>query len=144
MPLNVYVLRDVAALTAVLNVTCRKCGRRGRLHTARWVREYGPDRPMPDLTRTPVGECPRLRSADIYDRRDAHCPELSAQFIRGDSEARHPRTGTNDDRDMDTLVLAIHRTRPSLAGECNAPASSEWCWLHPPAAASQFRRSRCS
>jgi hypothetical protein len=29
MTCNVYVLRDVAALTAMLNVTCRKCDRRG-------------------------------------------------------------------------------------------------------------------
>jgi hypothetical protein len=144
MPRNVYTLDDVAALTATLNVACRKCGRRGRVHTARLVREYGPDKPMPDLTRPPVGECPRLRSADIYDRRDAHCPDLSALFTRGDSEARHPRTGTNDDRDMDTLVLAKLRTRLGPAGECSAPASSEWGWRHPPAAAPQSRRSRCS
>jgi len=144
MSRKVYVLGDVAALTAMLNVTCRKCGRRVRLRTARLLREHGPDKAMSELIRALVGECPRLRSADIYDRRDAHCPDLSALFTRGDSEARHPRTGTNDDRDMDTLVLAKLRTRLGPAGECSAPASSEWGWRHPPAAAPPSRRSRCS
>jgi hypothetical protein len=47
MPRNVYILRDVAALTAMLNVTCRKCGRRGRLHPARLLCEHGPEKSIP-------------------------------------------------------------------------------------------------
>jgi hypothetical protein len=87
MPRNVSTLGEVAALTAMLNVACRKCGRRGRLHTARLLREHGPDKPVPDLIRAPVGECPRLKSTDIYDRCDAHCPDLSALFAGGTAEA---------------------------------------------------------
>jgi hypothetical protein len=84
---------DVSALTAMLDVACRKCGRRGRLHIARLRRDRGPSEPVPDLIRALVGECPRLRSTDIRDRCDAHCPDISALFAgsaavpgkRGDS-----------------------------------------------------------
>jgi hypothetical protein len=90
MPRNVLTLGEVAVLTAMLNVVCRKCGRRGRLHTARWLGELGPYKPMPDLIRTLVGECPRLQSTDIYDRCDAHCSDLSALFAGGSPEAQRP------------------------------------------------------
>jgi hypothetical protein len=56
MPRNVYVLRDVMALTEMLNVACRKCDRRGRLRIARLIREHGPNKPMPELIRALVGE----------------------------------------------------------------------------------------
>jgi hypothetical protein len=49
MPHNVYAFRDVVALTHMLNVACRNCGRRVRLRTARLFRDYDPDKPMPDL-----------------------------------------------------------------------------------------------
>jgi len=114
MPRNVYTLRDVAILTARLNVACRKCGRRGRLHTARLLRAYGPDKPVPDLIRALAGECPRLRSTDIYDRRSATriiriCRRCSRAVL---PRCRTPSAGTTDDRGMDTLVLAVRRTRP--------------------------------
>ena len=78
--------------------------------------------PMPDLTRTSVGECPRLRSADIYDRRDAHCPDLSALFTRGDSKARHPRTGTNDDG-YSSPCYTPDPARPANAMRRSAPTN---------------------
>lgn len=45
MARNVLTLGAIATLTAVLNVACRTYGRRGRLHTARLLREHGPDKP---------------------------------------------------------------------------------------------------
>jgi hypothetical protein len=83
MPRNVYILRDVARLTAMLNVACRKRGRRGRLRTARLLREHGPEKSIPDLVHALVGECPQLQSTDIYDRCDAYCPDLAALFAGG-------------------------------------------------------------
>jgi hypothetical protein len=48
MPRNVYAFRNVLALTHMLKLACRNCGRRGHLRTARLFRDYGPDKPMPD------------------------------------------------------------------------------------------------
>ena len=67
--------RRMTEPTAMLNV-CRKCGRRGRLRTARLLREHGPDTPVPELSRALVGKCPQVRSTDIYDRCDAYCLSL--------------------------------------------------------------------
>jgi hypothetical protein len=76
-------------LPATLNVACRKCGRRRRLYAARLLREHGPDKPMLDLIRAFEGECPRLRSTDIYDCCDSNCLSLSELFAGGTAEAQH-------------------------------------------------------
>ena len=94
MARNVYVLGDAGALTTILNVTCRRCSRRGRLHTAGLLREHGPDTLVPDLIRALVGECPRLRSTDIYDRCDTQCPDLSALFAGDAAKAQRSRLHT--------------------------------------------------
>jgi hypothetical protein len=52
MPRNALTLGKIAALAAMLKVVCHKCGRPGRVYTARLLREHGPDKPMPDLVRT--------------------------------------------------------------------------------------------
>jgi hypothetical protein len=60
----------------------------GAGNTARLLRKLtgqtgaGPDRAL-------VGECPVLRSGDIFDRCNAHCPDLSALFAGGIAAAQH-------------------------------------------------------
>jgi hypothetical protein len=44
-------------------IECDKCGRHGRLHTAKLLAEHGPDVKMPDLLRT-IARCPKWGSMD--------------------------------------------------------------------------------
>ena len=45
----------------VVELACTKCGRRGRLHKARLVKEYGGDIALPDLRRK-IARCDRAGS----------------------------------------------------------------------------------
>jgi len=80
MPGHVILLGQVAERTEYLVIACRACPRRGRLRTARLLREHGPEAPMPAVMRAIVGDCPRLDASDINQRCDAHCPEMSTLF----------------------------------------------------------------
>jgi hypothetical protein len=79
-PADVILLGQVASRTEFLVIACRACPWRGRLRTARLVREHGPEAPMPAVMRSIIGDCPRLHATDIYGRCDAHCPELPRLF----------------------------------------------------------------
>jgi hypothetical protein len=43
---------------AMIEIECPKCGRHGRLRTARLLKEHGPDIKLPDLLRE-LTNCPR-------------------------------------------------------------------------------------
>jgi hypothetical protein len=77
---GVILLAEVAARTTHIVITCRACGRSGRLRTDQLLREHGPNMPMPTLLRILAGACPRLDSPTITDRCDAHCPTLAQLF----------------------------------------------------------------
>jgi hypothetical protein len=58
------VLSDVRAPT--LTIVCEPCGRRGQYNVERLTAEHG-DARLTDLLQT-LADCPKARSASIYDR----------------------------------------------------------------------------
>lgn len=75
-------LGQVAERTAMLEVACSRCGRRGRYGTARLVERHGAGMPMPELRRVLAGDCPRWASRNIYEMCDVHFPELPGLLSR--------------------------------------------------------------
>jgi len=51
----------------MLEVTCRRCERRGRLSLKRLLAEHGSDMDLPTLGTVLAGDCPDARSVSIYD-----------------------------------------------------------------------------
>jgi hypothetical protein len=47
----------------VVEIECDKCGRHGRLRTAKLLAEHGPDIKLPDLLRK-IAQCPKWGSMD--------------------------------------------------------------------------------
>jgi hypothetical protein len=74
-------LGQVAERTAMLDVTCHRCDRRGRLSTAALLGEHGPDMPMPALLVVLTSDCPRRKSGSLYRACGAHFPQLPALFL---------------------------------------------------------------
>jgi hypothetical protein len=60
----------------LVEISCRKCQRRGQLSVARLIREYGGDAPLPDFALKLAKGCPLLDSISIYDRCGAHMPNI--------------------------------------------------------------------
>jgi hypothetical protein len=56
-----YILSDYPH--DVVEIECDKCGRHGRLRTAKLIAEHGPDTKLPDLLRT-IAQCPKWGSMD--------------------------------------------------------------------------------
>ena len=54
-----YTLADFPHAT--VEIECAKCGRHGRLRTARLLAEHGPDIKLPDLLRV-IAQCPKWGS----------------------------------------------------------------------------------
>ncbi len=59
-----------------LNVSCEKCGRRGRYNVARMVERLGPDAKLTDWLAGITADCPKRRSVDMSDQCAALCPDL--------------------------------------------------------------------
>ena len=62
---GVVTLGQMAALFAdagltMLEVSCNRCPRRGRLSIARLLAEHGPALPGPELRRIIAADCPRM------------------------------------------------------------------------------------
>jgi hypothetical protein len=53
----------------MVEIECAKCGRHGRLRTARLIEEHGPDIKLPDLLGV-IAQCPRWDS--MSDPCEAH------------------------------------------------------------------------
>ena len=75
-------LGAVAERTAVLDVACTRCERRGRLSTARLVNRYGPEQSMGELRWLLAGDCPRLLSPAYGEQCDPYFPQLAALFAK--------------------------------------------------------------
>ena len=69
------ILSDVRGPT--LSIVCEPCGRRGRYAVARLLKEHG-DAKLTDLLRM-LADCPKARSASVYDRCKAVYERLEAQ-----------------------------------------------------------------
>jgi hypothetical protein len=69
-----YTLSDFSY--EMIEIECAKCGRPGRLRTARLLAEHGPDIKLPDLLRV-IAQCPRLGN---FDNGCETCYSLSSQI----------------------------------------------------------------
>ena len=71
-----YTLADYPHET--VEIECAKCGRHGRLRTARLLAEHGPDIKLPDLLRE-IAQCPKW--GNMNDSCEA-CYSPSSQIDR--------------------------------------------------------------
>jgi hypothetical protein len=76
-PSGVVTLGQVAGRLAVLEASCNRCDRRGRLWTDRLLAEHGPDLPTPELRRIVAADCPRMIAEQMHDVCGVHFPGLS-------------------------------------------------------------------
>jgi len=76
-----FTLAEIAAKLTMLEVTCSRCERRGRLSLARLIERHGADASLGDLQSVIAHGCPRLNATSIYDRCGVHYPELPAVFL---------------------------------------------------------------
>ncbi|MDT7952396.1 MAG: hypothetical protein RQ966_12910 [Acetobacteraceae bacterium] len=78
------LLGQVAERTAILDVACTRCERRGRLRVAGLLAQHGPEKPMTLLLDELAADCPRSGSTDIYNQCGAHFPDLPRLFPRAE------------------------------------------------------------
>jgi hypothetical protein len=76
-PAGVVSLGQVAARLPMLEVSCNRCDRRGRMHTDRLIAEHGPDMPIPQLRRLIAADCPRMIAGRMHDVCGVRFPGLS-------------------------------------------------------------------
>jgi hypothetical protein len=69
-------LFTAAGLTMV-EVSCNRCERRGRLSITRLLAEHGPELPGPELRRIIAADCPRMIAGKIPDVCGIHFPQMS-------------------------------------------------------------------
>ncbi len=74
------LLHQVAARTATLEVSCRRCKRRGRLSVAQLLAAHGPNMPMTLLLDLIAADCPRMGATNWYDLCGAFYPQLAGWF----------------------------------------------------------------
>ncbi len=67
----------IAARLSVIDVSCNRCDRRGRLNTARLVAERGADMSAPRLLRLLSADCPKRIAGQWHDVCGVHLPQLS-------------------------------------------------------------------
>ncbi len=73
-------LAQVAAKTAMLDIACSQCDRRGRRNVQTLIAEYGAGMGLPELKEMLAKGCPRLESLSIHDRCGVHYPRLAEMF----------------------------------------------------------------
>lgn len=62
-----------------LHVACVRCRRKGRYRITGLIDRYGATMGLPELRYLIAADCPRIRSASIYDRCGAYYPGLSGR-----------------------------------------------------------------
>jgi hypothetical protein len=77
LPDGVVTLGQVATRLPMLDVSCNRCDRRGRLRTNRLMAEHGPDMPIPALLRIIAADCPRMVAGRMHDVCGVHFPGLA-------------------------------------------------------------------
>jgi hypothetical protein len=98
-----------------LTIICAPCGRRGRYSVARLIEEHG-DAMLPDLLVT-LANCPKRRSANIYDR----CKAVYLQSLPAAANPKshpnrtRPARATLDERPHLDELLAVGATRRRAA-----------------------------
>jgi hypothetical protein len=75
MPKDAFTLSDVRAPT--LTIVCQSCGRRGRYNVERLMAKHGDAKILYLLAE--LTNCPKVQSANIYDRCKARYEGLSTR-----------------------------------------------------------------
>jgi hypothetical protein len=75
MPKDAFTLSDVREPT--LTIVCQPCGRRGRCSVARLIAKHGDAKILYLLAE--LTNCPKVQSANIYDRCKARYEGLSTR-----------------------------------------------------------------
>ena len=73
-------LGQVAEKTAMLEISCDKCGRYGRLGVQNLIAVHGAGMGLPELKDKLAKGCPRLENPRYDDRCHAHFPQLPKMF----------------------------------------------------------------
>ncbi len=73
-------LGAVAARVTILEIACGRCERRGKVHVAKLIEQYGTEAELPALRGALAGDCPRRASVSYNDRCDVFFPQLPALF----------------------------------------------------------------
>jgi hypothetical protein len=66
-----------AARLSVLEVSCNRCDRPGRLNVDRLIAEHGEQPPIPALRQIVAADCPRMIEGKISDPWEVHFPGLA-------------------------------------------------------------------
>jgi thymidine kinase len=69
-------LGDIADKITMLEVSCSRCGRYGRLRVARLIERHGENAKLPALRQILAGDCPRVGAASVYERCGVRYPQL--------------------------------------------------------------------
>lgn len=69
-------LGDIASLP-VLEASCNRCDRRGRLSVSRLIAEHGPAFPIPRLRQIIAADCPRMVADAMHDPCGVRFPGLA-------------------------------------------------------------------
>ena len=77
MSLGVVTLGQVAEHLPILEVSCNRCERGGRLTTSRLAMALGANMPIPELRQIIAGDCPRMVAGRMHDVCGLHFPGLS-------------------------------------------------------------------
>jgi hypothetical protein len=75
---GVVTLGQVADRLPMLEVSCNRCGRRGRLRMDRLLADHGPALPIPELRRIVAADCDRMQAMKIHDVCGVHFPALGS------------------------------------------------------------------
>jgi hypothetical protein len=67
---------DLRSRLRTLRVGCGKCGRAGRYSVERLIERRGCDGKVVDLLAELSADCPRSAANSLYDRCNAHCPDI--------------------------------------------------------------------
>jgi hypothetical protein len=69
-------LGQLASWLSVVDVACNRCGRHGRLDTARLVAEHGAEISVPELLQIVAADCPWMKAKGARDMCGAHLPQM--------------------------------------------------------------------
>jgi hypothetical protein len=72
----------IAAGLTMVEVSCNRCERRGRLSIGRLLAEHGPELPGTELRRIIAADCPRMIAGNLPDGCSIHFPQRSSAARR--------------------------------------------------------------
>jgi hypothetical protein len=70
------IFGDLIDKLDVLNVACKKCGRKGRYAVARLIEQRGRDAKVIDWRDEITADCPKKQAGNMSDQCAAQCPDL--------------------------------------------------------------------